>query len=185
MCGFVGAVWCDVVCSAQFASAKLPIWNSEWSDVYDFSKKKGADGSDGDRNWDLLPANTRLADILKLDVNGLEKEGVTDGAADRTVPATTGRIGGGGVEIAFVAAFQSETAFDLLNKLAADLQSGAVQLTRTRQSKLSKDQSAQLFSSDAAAAAAANQAGMTGVIDRLYVSCTVIDCMLLCCVWIR
>jgi hypothetical protein len=112
-------------CAAQFAAAKLGVWNSEWSDVYDFSQKKGgigADGADVKLNWSLLPATTKVNELLKLDVTGLEKEGVSDGSteADRVVPLTIGR--GGGVyrpktQSAFVAAFQSDAGFEFLNKI--------------------------------------------------------------------
>jgi hypothetical protein len=107
--------------SAQFDAAKLRVWNSEWSDVDDLSQKK-AGAADGKLNWSLLPVTTKVSDLLKFDVAGLDMEGVSDGSteADRVVPMTIGR--GGGVyrpktQSAFVAAFQSDAGFEFLNKI--------------------------------------------------------------------
>jgi hypothetical protein len=135
------------VCAAQFAAARLNVWNSEWCDVFDFSSKadgagggaggglqagSGGSGSSGgipSANWSYLPADTKLSDMLRLNAQGIEKENVSDGngngngGADRVVPLTSGRRVARGAPGAPAAIFvaivgnNSDIGFELIAKL--------------------------------------------------------------------
>jgi hypothetical protein len=103
--------------SVQFEAAKLSVYDNKWSEIYDFTP---ADG-----NWSFLPANTKVADIMKplADVEGtfVTKEEQEQHSEDSVVPVTVGlrKSDYAGQERAFILMLPSGVAHGpaLLSKL--------------------------------------------------------------------
>jgi len=51
---------------AQFKAANMSVWDTEWSNVYDFTKHGGSGEAkeDDKSNWSFLPPTTRAVDLL-------------------------------------------------------------------------------------------------------------------------
>ena len=119
----------------HFHITKLSLWNTEFSNVHDFTQNKNK------LNWSYLPYNTKLIDFIP-NISTIDEVDYINDRRQFVVPHTYGNRPKlyNQPYVIFIDVQYSDVVYKLLDKLYDTIQLNVVVLIRTREIKLSPQQ---------------------------------------------